>query len=66
METFYMVESTLWWPLLGCHILLFSRDVYVWMYRTSNFWKIFTIILHILLEYNLGKKILKNKNQFIS
>jgi hypothetical protein len=57
METFHLGESTLWWPLLGCHILLFYRDVHVWMYRTSNFWKIFTIILHILLEYNLRKRI---------
>jgi hypothetical protein len=49
-------ESTLWWPLLGCHIVLLSRDVHVWMYPTSNLWKNFTIFLHIILEYNLGKK----------
>jgi hypothetical protein len=40
---------------LGCHIVLFSRDVHVWVYPISNFRKIFTIFLHIMLEYNLGK-----------
>jgi hypothetical protein len=46
-------------PLWG-HIVLLSKDVHVWMYPTSNFWKIFTIFLHITLEYNLGKR-LENK-----
>jgi len=53
-------ESTVWWPPLGCHIGLLSRDVHVWMYPISNFWKIFTIIFHIMLEYSLGKR-LENK-----
>jgi hypothetical protein len=48
-------ESTLWWPPLECHIVLLSRGVHVWMYSTLNFWKNFTIFLHIMLEYNLGK-----------
>ncbi len=30
-------ESTLWWPSLGCHIVLLSKCVHVWMYPTSNF-----------------------------
>jgi hypothetical protein len=47
----------------GCHIVLLSRDLYVWMYPTSNIWKNFTIFLHIMLEYNLDK-ILRKK--FIS
>jgi hypothetical protein len=49
---------------LGCHIVLLFRGVHVWVYATSNFWKNFTIVLHITLKYNLGK-ILKN-NYFIS
>jgi len=53
-------ESTLWWPPLGCHIVLLSGGVHVWLYPTSNFWKNFAIFLYIVLEYNLGK-ILKNK-----
>jgi hypothetical protein len=53
-------ESTLWWPPLGCHIILLCRDVHVWIYPTSNFWRIFIMILHIMLEYNLGKR-LENK-----
>jgi hypothetical protein len=32
-------ESTLQWPPLGCHIVLSSKCVHVWMYPTSNFWK---------------------------
>jgi hypothetical protein len=44
-------ENTLWWPPLGYHIVLLSKDVHVWVYCTSNFWKIFTIFLHIMLKY---------------
>jgi hypothetical protein len=50
-------ENTLWSHPLGCRIVLLSKDVHVWMYPTSNFWKIFTIFLYIMLEYNLGKKL---------
>jgi len=57
-------ESTLQWTSLGCHIVLLSKDVHVWAYLISNFQKIFTIFLHIMLEYNLGKKL--EKNNFIS
>ncbi len=32
----------------------------MWMFPTSNFWKIFTIFFHIIKKYNLDKK-LKNK-----
>jgi hypothetical protein len=53
-------ESTLWWPPLGCHVILLFGDVHVWVYPTSKFWKIFTIFLHSMLGYNLGKR-LKNK-----
>jgi hypothetical protein len=53
-------ESTLQWPLLGCHIILLSKGVHVWMYPTSHFWKKFVIFFHIMIEYNLGN-IFKNK-----
>ncbi len=53
-------ENTLQWPPLGCHIVLLSKDVHVWMYPTSNFWKIFIIFLHIILEYKLGQRFFKN------
>jgi hypothetical protein len=56
-------ESTLQWPLLGCHIVLFYRGVHVWLYPTSNFWKKSQYFLHIMLKYNMGK-ILEN-NYFI-
>jgi hypothetical protein len=49
-------ESKLQWTLLSCHIVLLFKNVHVWMYPTSNSWKIFTIFLHIMLEYNLGKR----------
>jgi len=52
-------ESTLWWPPLECHIVLFFRNVHVWVYPTLNFRKIFTIFLHIMLEYNLYKRFFK-------
>jgi len=55
-----MGESTLQWPLLGCHIRLFFKGVHVWIYLTPNFWKNFITFLHIMLEYTLGK-ILKKR-----
>ncbi len=58
-------ENTLQWSPLGCHIVLLSSDVHVWAYPTSNFWNIFTIFLHIMLEYNLGKKFKKKLFHFI-
>jgi hypothetical protein len=60
-----MGESTLQWPPLGCHILLFFKGVHVWIYPIPNFWKNFITFLNIMLEYTLGK-ILKLKNYFIS
>jgi hypothetical protein len=63
-HVFIWGESTLWWPPLGCHIVLLSSDVHVWMYTTSNFWKSFTIFLHIMLDITLGK--ILEKNYFIS
>jgi len=53
--TFGEGEDTLEWPPLGCHIILLSKGVHVWMYPISNFWKSFTIFSHIMLEYNLSK-----------
>jgi hypothetical protein len=53
-------ESKLRWPLLGRHIVLLFRDVHVWMYPTSNFQKTFTMFVHIMLEYNLSKRLKKN------
>jgi hypothetical protein len=61
----YLGEKTLQWFPLGCHIVLLSQDVHVWMYSISNFWKIFTIFLHIMLEYNLGKRLKKKLFHFI-
>jgi hypothetical protein len=54
-------ESTLQWPPLGCHIVFLSMDVHVWVYPTSNFWKKITILLYIMLEYNLNKILGKKK-----
>jgi hypothetical protein len=48
-------ENTLQWTLLGCHMVLLFKDVHVWMYPTSKFWKNFTILLHIMLEYDVSK-----------
>jgi len=42
------------------HIVLLSKDVNVWMYPISNFWKNFTLFLHIMLKYNI-RKILEKK-----
>jgi hypothetical protein len=50
-------ESILWWPFLGCHIVLISKDVHVWLNPTLKFWKVFTMFLHIMLKYNLGKRL---------
>jgi hypothetical protein len=58
--------STLLWPPLGCHVILLSKGMHVRVYPTSNFWKIFTIFLHILLKYNLGKRLEKKLFHFIS
>jgi hypothetical protein len=52
-------------PFGVSHIVLFSRDVHVWVYLTSNFWKIFTIFLYIILKYNLDKKLEKKLFHFI-
>jgi hypothetical protein len=52
--------------LLKCHIILLSKDVHVCVYPTSNFWKFFTIFLHIMLKYSLGKKLEKNIYIYIS
>jgi hypothetical protein len=35
------------------------------MYPTSNFQKIFTIFLHIILEYNLGKRLEGGRLEYI-
>jgi hypothetical protein len=53
------------WPPLECHIILLFRDVHVWMYPTSNFQNIFTIFLHIMLEYNQNKILKKKLFHFI-
>jgi hypothetical protein len=45
--SYVLDETTLQWPSLGCHIVLLFKDVHVWVYFISNFWKIFTIFLHI-------------------
>jgi len=52
-------------PKILVVIILIFRDVHVWVYPTSNFWKIFTIFLHIMLESNLGKKLEKKLFHFI-
>ncbi len=44
---------------LGCHIVLFSMDVHVWIYPISNFWENFRIFLDIMLKYNLAKRLEK-------
>jgi hypothetical protein len=48
-------ENTLEWTPLGCHMVLLFKDVHVWMYATSKFWKNSTIFLHIMLEYDVSK-----------
>jgi hypothetical protein len=58
-------ESTLWWSALGCHITLLSKNVHVGLYPTSKFWTIFTIVLHIMLKYNLSKILRKKLFHFI-
>jgi len=46
--------------LWGVTLYYFFIGVHVWVYPISKFWKNFTIFLHIMLKYNLGK-ILENK-----
>jgi hypothetical protein len=48
-------ENTLQWTPLGCHMVLSFKDVHVWMYPTSKFWKNSTIFLHIMLKYDVSK-----------
>ncbi len=60
-------ENTLQWPPLGCHIVTlyyFPKNVHVWMYPTSNFWKNFILLLHIMLGYNLNKILEKETISF--
>jgi hypothetical protein len=52
-------------PFGVSHIVLFSKDVHAWVYPTSNVWRIFKIFLHIMLEYNLGKRLKKKLFHFI-
>ncbi len=69
MKKYYILgvwgESTLWWPPLGCHIVLLFKDVHVWMYPISNFWNIFIKFLHNMLKYNLSKRLKKKLFHFI-
>ncbi len=51
--------------ILGCNILLFFRDVHVWVYPTSNFWKNFIKVLHIMLKHILNKILEKKLFHFI-
>jgi len=48
-------ENTLQWTPLGCHMVFSFKDVHVWMYPTSKFWKNSTIFLHIMLKYDVSK-----------
>lgn len=48
------------------HIVLFFGDVHVWVYPILNSWKIFIIFLHIMLEYNLEKRLKKKLLDFVS
>jgi hypothetical protein len=58
-------ENTLWWTLLGGHIILLYKGVHVWMYLASKLWNIFTIFLHNMLEYNPCKRLEKKLFHFI-
>jgi hypothetical protein len=49
---------------LGCHFIMFFKDVHVWICPISNFWKPFIIFLHII-NITLGKILEKKKNHFI-
>jgi hypothetical protein len=51
--------------ILGCNILSFYRGVHVWTYPTSNFWKNFIKLLHIMLKHNLNKILKKKPFHFI-